>query len=365
MYLRFSPPSPPPAVVATLLSLMDGVSDRGHVIVIGATNRPEAIDPALRRPGRFDREVHFGLPSPEQRLAILRTHTQRWAAPPQEDLLRKVAAAAEGAAGADLAALAAAAVLAAVRRSAPALIDLAEREADAVAAAAQREEAVRPQEMMQVPQELPGAGWKARRQRLLEGVTVEHCDWQAALAAAPPPCSRRDGLVALAAAAAAPLQRHALPLVAPPLAALLAALHAADLPLPPPATAVARAASTLMSGGGDGQQLEAALAAALERHGALLPPADVDVSGLATAGAAQNTAVGSAAGPPAADESAERQPGRLGRSHAPCRLLLWGAGEQGQEEAAGAVLRLLDGEPPLLCRFSFLPAGCEVDFRWL
>lgn len=48
-------PSPP--VVSTLLSLMDGVTDRGTVIVIGATNRPEAIDPALRRPGRFDREV--------------------------------------------------------------------------------------------------------------------------------------------------------------------------------------------------------------------------------------------------------------------------------------------------------------------
>lgn len=51
----FSPPAL--AVVSTLLSLMDGVTDRGAVIVVGATNRPEAIDPALRRPGRFDREV--------------------------------------------------------------------------------------------------------------------------------------------------------------------------------------------------------------------------------------------------------------------------------------------------------------------
>jgi hypothetical protein len=49
------------AVVSTLLSLMDGVTDRGSVIVIGATNRPEAIDPALRRPGRFDREVGSAL----------------------------------------------------------------------------------------------------------------------------------------------------------------------------------------------------------------------------------------------------------------------------------------------------------------
>ena len=51
------------SVVTTLLSLMDGVSDRGQVIVIGATNRPDAIDPALRRPGRFDREILFSLPS--------------------------------------------------------------------------------------------------------------------------------------------------------------------------------------------------------------------------------------------------------------------------------------------------------------
>lgn len=56
--IRTNPvPVPPHAVVSTLLSLMDGVTDRGSVIVIGATNRPEAIDPALRRPGRFDREV--------------------------------------------------------------------------------------------------------------------------------------------------------------------------------------------------------------------------------------------------------------------------------------------------------------------
>lgn len=51
------PPPLSPPVVSTLLSLMDGVTDRGTVVVIGATNRPEAIDPALRRPGRFDREV--------------------------------------------------------------------------------------------------------------------------------------------------------------------------------------------------------------------------------------------------------------------------------------------------------------------
>ena len=65
------------SVVSTLLALMDGVVDRGAVVVIGASNRPDAIDPALRRPGRFDREVHFGLPSLADRLAILKVHTSR------------------------------------------------------------------------------------------------------------------------------------------------------------------------------------------------------------------------------------------------------------------------------------------------
>lgn len=51
------------SIVSTLLALMDGLNDRGEVIVIGATNRIDAIDPALRRPGRFDRELFFPLPS--------------------------------------------------------------------------------------------------------------------------------------------------------------------------------------------------------------------------------------------------------------------------------------------------------------
>jgi len=55
------------SVVSTLLALMDGLDARGQVVVIGATNRIDAIDPALRRPGRFDREFHFPLPSKEAR----------------------------------------------------------------------------------------------------------------------------------------------------------------------------------------------------------------------------------------------------------------------------------------------------------
>ncbi|CAK0741288.1 hypothetical protein CVIRNUC_001313 [Coccomyxa viridis] len=110
------------SVVSTLLALMDGVSDRGDVIVVGATNRPEAIDQALRRPGRFDREVYFGLPSLEERSAILGVHTCQWTPGPSPHLLRAIAAATEGYAGADLRALCAGAVMAAVRRSAPQIL---------------------------------------------------------------------------------------------------------------------------------------------------------------------------------------------------------------------------------------------------
>ncbi|MDD2471238.1 MAG: AAA family ATPase, partial [Methanocorpusculum sp.] len=63
-------------VVAQLLTMMDGISDRGQVIVIGATNRPDAIDPALRRPGRFDREIEIGVPSETDRMEILQIHTK-------------------------------------------------------------------------------------------------------------------------------------------------------------------------------------------------------------------------------------------------------------------------------------------------
>ena len=63
-------------VVAQLLALMDGMSERGNVIVLGATNRPESIDPALRRPGRFDREIEVGVPNAEGRLEILQIHTR-------------------------------------------------------------------------------------------------------------------------------------------------------------------------------------------------------------------------------------------------------------------------------------------------
>ena len=91
-------------VVAQLLSLMDGFVARGQVIVIGATNIPEVLDPALRRPGRFDREIEIGVPNTQARLQILRIHTR--AMPLASDVdLHEIAEHTHGFVGADLEAL--------------------------------------------------------------------------------------------------------------------------------------------------------------------------------------------------------------------------------------------------------------------
>jgi transitional endoplasmic reticulum ATPase len=91
-------------IVAQLLSLMDGFVARGQVIVIGATNIPEVLDPALRRPGRFDREIEIGVPNSQARLQILRIHTR--AMPLAQDVdLREIAEHSHGFVGADLEAL--------------------------------------------------------------------------------------------------------------------------------------------------------------------------------------------------------------------------------------------------------------------
>jgi transitional endoplasmic reticulum ATPase len=62
-------------VVAQLLTLMDGLASRGHIVVIAATNRPNVLDPALRRPGRFDREIDIPVPNATERTKILQVHT--------------------------------------------------------------------------------------------------------------------------------------------------------------------------------------------------------------------------------------------------------------------------------------------------
>jgi len=91
-------------VVSQLLTLMDGLQSRGKVVVIGATNRPNAIDPALRRPGRFDRELSINVPDKKGRLAILKIHTRNMPLAKDVDL-EKIAAITHGFVGADLASL--------------------------------------------------------------------------------------------------------------------------------------------------------------------------------------------------------------------------------------------------------------------
>jgi transitional endoplasmic reticulum ATPase len=105
-------------VVAQLLALMDGLEQRDNVIVIGATNMPNMIDPALRRPGRFDREIEFHVPNSSERLEILQIHTRNM--PLAEDVdLKHLAEITHGFVGADLAALTREAAMKAIRRYLP------------------------------------------------------------------------------------------------------------------------------------------------------------------------------------------------------------------------------------------------------
>jgi transitional endoplasmic reticulum ATPase len=111
-------------VVAQLLATMDGLEGRGKVIVIGATNRPNALDPALRRPGRFDREIEIGIPDREGRFEILQIHTRGM--PLADDVdLPQIAAMTHGYVGADLASLAREGAMRALRAILP-TIDLEE-----------------------------------------------------------------------------------------------------------------------------------------------------------------------------------------------------------------------------------------------
>jgi len=107
-------------VVAQLLTMMDGLEERGQVVVIGATNRVDAIDAALRRPGRFDREIEIGVPAEPDRVEILKIHTRGM--PLSEDVsLDALAQQTHGFVGADLAALAREGAIRALRRYLPGL----------------------------------------------------------------------------------------------------------------------------------------------------------------------------------------------------------------------------------------------------
>ncbi len=107
-------------VVAQLLTLMDGLKSRGKVVVIAATNVPNILDPALRRPGRFDRELEIGVPNKEGRLNVLKIHTRHM--PLDKDVnLKEIAAVTHGFVGADIAALAKEAAMIVLRRILPEL----------------------------------------------------------------------------------------------------------------------------------------------------------------------------------------------------------------------------------------------------
>ena len=105
-------------IVAQLLALMDGLQTRGKVVVIGATNRPNALDPAIRRPGRFDREIEIGIPDKDGRLEIIQIHTRGMPLADDVDLVQ-LASMTHGYVGADVAALTREAAMRALRKVLP------------------------------------------------------------------------------------------------------------------------------------------------------------------------------------------------------------------------------------------------------
>ena len=105
-------------VVAQLLALMDGLTERGNVIVLGATNRPDSVDPALRRPGRFDREMEISVPNGDGRLEVLQIHTRGM--PIADDVeLKNLASELHGYTGADMNSLCREAAMKSIRRYLP------------------------------------------------------------------------------------------------------------------------------------------------------------------------------------------------------------------------------------------------------
>jgi transitional endoplasmic reticulum ATPase len=114
-------------VVAQLLTLMDGVKGRGQVVVIGATNRPNTIDPALRRAGRFDREIDIGVPDKDGRFEIMRIHTKNMKLAPDVDL-ESVANGTHGFVGSDLQSLCTEAAMQCVREK----MDLIDIDSDTI-----------------------------------------------------------------------------------------------------------------------------------------------------------------------------------------------------------------------------------------
>ncbi|XP_020012080.1 ATPase family AAA domain-containing protein 2 isoform X3 [Castor canadensis] len=115
------------SIVSTLLALMDGLDSRGEIVIIGATNRLDSIDPALRRPGRFDREFLFSLPDKDARKEILKIHTRDWNPKPLDLFLEELAENCVGYCGADIKSICAEAALCALRRRYPQIYTTSEK----------------------------------------------------------------------------------------------------------------------------------------------------------------------------------------------------------------------------------------------
>jgi transitional endoplasmic reticulum ATPase len=151
-------------VVAQLLALLDGLEERGQVIVIGATNLPNSLDPALRRPGRFDREIVIGIPDVTGRREMLEIHTRGMPLAPDVDVAH-LASITHGFTGADIAALCREAAMAALRRALPdldlasvpqsQLMDIDVTMADCLAGLRE----VEPSALREVLIETPDVGW--------------------------------------------------------------------------------------------------------------------------------------------------------------------------------------------------------------
>ena len=169
-------------VVAQLLAMMDGLKERGAVVVIGATNREEAIDPALRRPGRFDREIEIGVPDRSDRIEILQIHVQNM--PLADDInLESLADRMHGFVGADVNALCKEAAMRALRRYMPDLTTEDEIPPGIMEQMQVRREdfeealkEIEPSSMREVLVELPAVSWSdlgglgSLKQELIEAI---------------------------------------------------------------------------------------------------------------------------------------------------------------------------------------------------
>ena len=319
------------SVVATLLALMDGACARGQVVVIAATNRPDAIDAALRRPGRFDRELLFPLPPPRARAAILKLATRQWEEEgrPGRLLLAALAGATHGYAGADLRALCTDAVLRAVRRASPLLL-----KGDAC----------------------EGAGGASTAQ--LARIRVRPSDWLGALATAPLPSSLRLSAGDSTSGAPRALPHALAPLLAAPLARLMLALRPLGAHGAHALPSVARRCGAALRGA-ETEKWSAALEAALVEAGALAPPAHDSVALLAEAERLAES-FEQDAGLEAEEEEAAEGAGRPGHS---LSLLICGCGEIGQTALASAALHALAGWPLHTPPLAALLAGASPDLH--